>query len=265
MGEVEYLNIFLQNQEVRHESQKRKRVLRVIKHVQQISLIVFAWLLGVAALYGAYVLVVDRDLFTVTRVDVEGDLRHLRADDVRALSGVHVGQNLFRIDMADVQKRVSVDPWVAEVTIRRKLPHTLWIYVSEREPVAIMIGNVDHYVDAKGVAFPAGDLALEDLPLMTGFADATPGDIQNGIALLANYQRHPLFNEFGISELHFDAAQGFSVVGSVLPVMVRVGWKDFDLKLNQFLALWPVMRAKGTMPTYVDTNVSGKVIAKYVD
>lgn len=257
------MNIFLQNQEVRHESQKRKRVIRALKLVQQVSLIVFAWLLGMAALYGAYVLVVDRDLFTVTRVDVEGDLHHLHADDVRTLSGVQPGQNLFRIDMADVQKRVSDDPWVAEVTVRRKLPHTLWIYVSEREPVAIMIGDVDYYVDAKGVTFPAGDAALEDLPVMTGFAAATPDDLRRGMALLSEFQRHPASGEFGISELHFDASQGFSVVGSLLPVVIRVGWKEFDSKLNQFMALWPVMRAKGGTPSYVDTNVSGKVIAKY--
>lgn len=257
------MNVFLQNQEVRHESQRRKRVLHVLKHVQQVSLIVLAWLLGVAALYGAYVLVVDRDLFTVTRVDVDGDLRHLRADDVRVLSGVQPGQNLFRIDMAEVQKRVSGDPWVAEVTVRRKLPHTLWIYVSEREPVAIMNGKEDYYVDSKGVTFPAGDAALEDLPVMTGFAAATPNDLLQGIALLMSYEQHPLFNEFGLSEVHFDAAQGFSLVGSVLPVMIRVGWRGFDAKLNQFVALWPVMRSKGTTLSYVDTNVNGKVIAKY--
>lgn len=257
------MNIFLQNQEVRHESQKRKRVLHVLKHVQQISLIVFAWLVGMAALYGAYVLVVDRDLFMVTRVEVEGDLRHLHTDDVRILSGVSPGQNLFRIDMGQVQKHLSEDPWVAEVTVRRKLPHTLWIYVLEREPVAIMTGKTDLYVDAKGVTFPAGDAALEDLPVMTGFADATPDDVLHGIALLASYQRHPVFGEFGVSELHFDASQGFSIVGSVLPVVIRVGWKDFNPKLNQLMALWPVMRSKGAMPMYVDTNVNGKVIAKY--
>jgi cell division protein FtsQ len=257
------LNVFLQNQEVRHESQRRKRVLHVLKHVQQISLIVCAWLLGVAALYGAYVLVVDRHLFIVTRVDVDGDLHHLRADDIRTSSGVQQGQNLFRIDMTDVQKRVSEDPWVAEVTVRRKLPHALWIYVTEREPVAIMTGKEDYYVDAKGVAFSAGDAVLEDLPLMTGFASATPDDVLRGIALLTHYEGHSLFNEFGVSELHFDASQGFSIVGSVLPVVIRVGWKDFDAKLNQFTALWPVMRTKEILPSYVDTNVSGKVIAKY--
>ncbi len=323
------MNLFLQNQEVRFESQRRKRLLRVLRHVQQISLIVFAWLLGMAALYGAYVLVMDRDLFTVTRVDVEGDLRHLNADEIRTLSGVEPGQNLFRIDMTDIQRHIFEHPWVAEVTVRRKLPHTVWIYVSEREPVAIMtVDNQPHggveggrlldsanstslrrasaklgldtalpagrqvcrvegwqvealpqraakpsvlrsqttralYIDSKGATFPAGDSALEDLPVMTGFADATNEDVQRGITLLSNYQRHPIFGEFGISELHLDASQGFSIVGSHILVMIRLGWRDFDTKLNQFAALWPTMRTRGATPSYVDTNVTGKVIAKY--
>lgn len=257
------MNTFLQNQETRHESQRRKRALHILKQVQQISFIVFAWLLGIAALYGVYVLVVDRNLFTVTHVEVEGDLRHLNTDVIRTLADVSMGQNLFRVDMKGVQRQIFEDPWVAEVTVRRKLPHTLWIFVSEREPVAIMTGKTDHYVDAKGVSFPAGDAVLEDLPVMTGFADAAPGDLQRGIALLVDYQRHPVFNEFGISELHLDASQGFSIVGSMLPVVIRVGWKDFDSKLDQFTALWPTLRSRGAAPLYVDTNVSGKVIAKY--
>lgn len=257
------MNVFLQNQEVRHESQKRKRVLRVLKLVQQISLIVFAWLVGIAGLYGAYILVVDRNLFTVTRITVEGDLQHVTADEVRALSGVQDGANLFHVVMSDVQKRVSEHPWVAEAAVRRKLPHGIWIYITEREPVALMLGKEPLYVDAKGATFPAGESSFEDLPLMTGFAEATPGDVAHAMALMTTYTHHAAATEFGLSEIHFDPAQGFSIVGSSVPVMIRLGWKEFDKKLNQFVALWPAMRSRGTTPSYVDTNVSGKVIAKY--
>lgn len=257
------MNVFLQNQEVRHESQKRKRVLRVLKLVQQISLIVFAWLVGIAGLYGAYVLVVDRNLFTVTRIEVEGDLHHVTADEVRALSGIQEGANLFHVAMSDVQKKVSEHPWVAEAAVRRKLPHGIWIYVTEREPVALMIGKTAQYVDAKGMMFPAGEASYEDLPFMTGFDEATPADMAQALALITQYTHHTAAREFGLSEIHFDPAQGFSIVGSSTPVMIRLGWKDFDMKLNQFMALWPAMRSRGATPIYVDTNVSGKVIAKY--
>lgn len=257
------MNVFLQNQEVRHESQKRKRVVRVLKLVQQISLIVFAWLVGIAGLYGAYVLVVDRNLFTVTRIEVEGDLQHVTADEVRALSGIQDGANLFHVAMTDVQQRVNAHPWVAEAAVRRKLPHGIWIYITEREPVALMTGKTSQYVDIKGATFPAGDASYEDLPLMTGFEEATPGDVTTAITLMTMYMHHEAAREFGLSEIHFDPAQGFSIVGSSTPVMMRLGWKEFDIKLNQFVTLWPAMRSRGITPSYVDTNVSGKVIAKY--
>lgn len=257
------MNTFLQNQESRLDSQKRKRVWKRLKQVQQILLIVFAWLLGVAGLYGAYVLIVERDLFTVTRVEVDGELRHLTADAVRDLASVAPGETLFRIEMNVVQDRVAAHPWVAEVAVRRKLPHTLWIFVAERRPVAVMTGKETHYVDAQAKLFPAGDGVLEDLPVMTGFAEATPNDLHQAIALLEMFQRHSLSNEFGISELHFDPAQGFAVIGNATPVMIRLGWAEFESKLDQFAALWPTMKMKGPAPLYVDTTVSGKVIAKY--
>lgn len=257
------MNVFLQNQESRNDSQRRKRAQRVLKQVQQLSFIVLAWLLGIAALYGAYVLVMDRNLLTIQQVVVEGELSHLTADEVRALANIPEDSNLFQVAMADVQKKVSQHPWVAEVAVRRKLPHTLWIYVTEREPAAILLGKAAHYIDAKGQVFTTQDEVLEDLPVMTGFIDAAAEDLMRGLQLMADYQRHPLAAEFGLSEMHFDAAQGFSIVGNALPVVIRLGWDGFGKKLDQFAALWPAMRSRGATPLYVDTNVSGKVIAKY--
>ncbi|PIR21370.1 MAG: hypothetical protein COV45_01085 [Deltaproteobacteria bacterium CG11_big_fil_rev_8_21_14_0_20_47_16] len=257
------MNTFLQNQEVRHESQRRKRITRVLKQVQQVCLIVFAWLIGIAVLYGAYVMLFDQNFFTVTRVVVEGDLHHVTADEVRTLASIPDGSNLFRVPMSDVQKRVSVEPWVAEVTVRRKLPGTIWIYVTEREPVALMVGKDVQYVDAKGSAFPAGDDVLDDLPVLSGFSQKEPSNLMAALTLMSSYQRFPVAGDVGISEVHLDESQGFSIVGNAQPVMIRLGWKGFDDKLNQLSVLWPTIRSRGAVPQYVDTNVSGKVIAKY--
>lgn len=257
------MNVFLQNQEVRSESQRRKRVMRILKHVQQICQVVFAWLMGIALIYGAYVMLFDQNFFTVTKIAVEGELRHLNADAVRALVKVPEGSNLFRVSMDEVQQQIATNPWVAEVAVRRKLPNTLWIYVTEREPVAIVAGDSLHYVDAKGAMFPAGDDVLEDLPILSGLADSSSADVMQALDLVTHYHRYPVSGDVGLSEVHRDPSQGFSIVGNAQPVMIRLGWNDFESKLERFSALWPTIRGTRALPDYVDTNVPGKVIAKY--
>jgi cell division protein FtsQ len=257
------VSTFLQNQEFRNDSQRKKQVMRVLKQVQQVSLIVFGWLLVMAVLYGAYGLLFDQNFFTVMEIAVEGDLKHMTVDEIQKRAEISEGENLFRVPMSAVQERVGSHPWVAEVAVRRKLPHTLWIYVTEREPVALMVDEALHYIDAKGAVFPASDDVLEDLPVMTGFAKAKPQDVTVGLDLMKRYQQMPIAEELGLSELHFDPSQGFSIMGSAQPVAIRLGWKEFDNKLNQFSALWPAVRSRGPLPRYIDANVSGKVVAKY--
>ncbi len=76
------------------------------------------------------------------------------ADDIRAASGVVDGTPLLRIDTADVAARVSALPPVAAVDVRRRLPHTLVITVTERRAAAAVPAAGGYaVVDAGGVVF----------------------------------------------------------------------------------------------------------------
>lgn len=98
----------------------------------------------------------------------------ISADAVRAAAGVRVGRSLARVDVHDVHRRVAALPPVGHVSVRRKLPGTVVIAVTERTPVAVVEQTTAaepglYLIDASGVVYakaesrPVG-LALVRIP-----------------------------------------------------------------------------------------------------
>lgn len=98
-------------------------------------------------------------------------------DEVRAAAGVRLGRSLARVDVHDVHRRVAALPPVGHVSVRRELPGTVVIAVTERTPVAVVERSAPvstpepglWLIDASGVVYaraearPAG-LALVRIP-----------------------------------------------------------------------------------------------------
>lgn len=94
-------------------------------------------------------------------------------DQVRAAAAVRIGRSLARVDVHKVHERVAALPPVGHVSVRRELPGTVMITVSERTPAAVVEqSGADPglwLIDASGVVYtkaearPAG-LALLRIP-----------------------------------------------------------------------------------------------------
>ena len=119
------------------------------------------WLLGFSS------------VFDVTDVEVDGaSAETLPA--VRTAAQVAPGASLLWLDTADLDARVQTIPRVATVDVRRSLPHTVTVTVTEREPVAAMpLGAGVALVDGTGFAYrtmPAPPPGIPRLVLGPGLA-----------------------------------------------------------------------------------------------
>ncbi|KAB2950756.1 MAG: FtsQ-type POTRA domain-containing protein, partial [Thermoanaerobaculia bacterium] len=54
-----------------------------------------------------------------------------------ALAPLH-GENLLRLALADVERRVAAHPWVAAVTVEKRLPDRLRLILEERRPAGLL-------------------------------------------------------------------------------------------------------------------------------
>ena len=138
------------------------------------------------ALAGA--VVVQTPAFGVREVRVQGAAR-TGAAEVAAATGLTRRTPLARVDTGAVARRVAALPWVDTVRVRRQLPGTVAVAVTERVPVAVVACGAD--APAEAGAGGAGD-ACRALVDRTGrvlaLAGEVPGEVDHpaaGLPLVA--------------------------------------------------------------------------------
>lgn len=119
------------------------------------------------------------DFFSLQKVEVQGNKR-IPTEELLSLAGLEYGVNLWRIDTEGVVERLKAHPLLKEASVKRKWPHALVIYVTEREPLAFVPGHgVFWIVDGEGYIMEGSSMiALSKLPFISGIQvkdDAGPG------------------------------------------------------------------------------------------
>ena len=130
--------------------------------------------LGVYAAYRVFDLVVSASALQVRRISVHGNVR-LSAGEVQTLAGDLRGTSILTADLPAYRKRLLRTPWVADVALRRVLPSTIDVFISERTPMGLCrIGNQVYLVDRFGVVIDEfGPRYAEfDLPIIDGLVRA---------------------------------------------------------------------------------------------
>lgn len=77
------------------------------------------------------------DLVDLREVVITGN-HHAAAADLVSLSGLQRGQSLLAMSLRRVSANLLRHPWIKNVLLKRRLPHTLVIQVQERAEVAWM-------------------------------------------------------------------------------------------------------------------------------
>jgi cell division protein FtsQ len=147
----------------------RTRRLAAIAVVAVIALAVAAWALTYTPVFAA------------RHIRVQG-IETLRPDAVRALAGVDGSTNVWHVDTEAIVGRLLSDPWIAAASVRRDLPDTLVLAVTERRPVAVVsaMGETSILASDATILQAAGGVP-PDLPTMHAALGA-PDDTQRQAA-----------------------------------------------------------------------------------
>lgn len=189
--------------------------------------------------------------FAVSHVEVRG-VHVLDADAVRARLPFDAGANIFGVDTGDAERALLDDPWIARASVRRKLPRTIVVEISERTPAALVSSEGLYLADAEGRPFKRAELARgegDGLPVISGvpralFATA-PRDAQarvkSGLAVLAAWSAGAQRPRAGEIEV---GAAGTTVYTYDDAIAVRVGAAEpavLATHLARFDAVWAAL------------------------
>jgi cell division septal protein FtsQ len=178
---------------------------------------------------------------------------HISRDEVLELAEVEEGDRLLAIDTEPMAARVASHPWVKSARVRRQLPSTLIIDLTERRAAATAVMGGLYLVDETGHAFKKATMEEADgLPVLTGIdrswyaekKEASEAALREALALLADYGARP--GRPALSELNIDPRFGFSLFLLDGGAELRMGRGDFSKKLARLDQIFEAVRTSGT-------------------
>jgi len=206
-------------------------------------------------------------LFAVQRLEVTGT-RLLQPDQIRALAGINLGENIFQVDLSQAKQRISLLPMVKTVTVSRVLPSTVRIEVTERTPLVLLQeGNVFAELDADGYYLGPGTVTAAGLPILTGIQASLPAPGQKvtatGLpAVLGFVAGLPPALLPRLSEIHV-AGDGSLVLYTLYGVPVMAGDTAAPAQKGALLLAMLQQLDKGKAIAYIDIASVNSPVIKY--
>jgi cell division protein FtsQ len=193
----------------------------------------------------------------VREIAVEGTSR-TSPDAVRGVLREFLGRNLLEVSLADVAAAAARDPWVKEAAVKRLLPGTLRVIVTERTPAALgLVQGTVHVVDDRGrIMGPAGPSMPFDLPILTGLdprrGPALDDVLASGVALLRDLRgSHPDWAA-GISELDLARNDRVAVTRTSGGPTILLDPSRVGRNLDEYIQLQPTIARRIGAVTRVD-------------
>jgi cell division septal protein FtsQ len=237
---------------------------RVVRYAIAIAVVGYAG-------YTATTLVLHASALQVRRIAVYGNVR-ISSGEVQAIVDGLRGSSILTADLAGYRRRLKESPWIADVALRRVLPSTVEVFVSERRPIGLCrLGGALYLIDAGGTLIDefGPQYAEFDLPIVDGLV-APPNSGQPTIdearaefaarvieALAPRKDIAQRVSQIDVRDLH-DAV----VMLQDDAALLHLGDDKFLERLQSYVDLAPALREQVRDIDYVDLRFGDRVYVR---
>jgi len=209
-------------------------------------------------------------MLQVEHIVVHGNERLSKGEVLGMLDGLR-GESLFGTDLDGWRRRLMASPWVRDAALRRSLPSTVDVAISERTPVGISrVGDGMYLVDERGVLIDQNgpQYADLDLPIIDGLAtpssDGTAADTgraELASRIISSVRTRPdlarRLSQIDVTDLH-----NASVILSGDPAVIYLGDDQFVQRLQQYVDLAAALRERVPGIDYVDLRFDDRIYVR---
>ena len=182
--------------------------------------------------------------FAVRKIDVNETQRVTR-EELLSLTHLDIPQNLLNFDARTAESALSEHPWVASAQVDVRLPGTVSIQITERQPAAVVSLGSLYVVDGSGEPFVRalpGD--VESLPLITGIDRVAYEEnpqlikswVRNALALGRLYGHSPLAENRPLGNVNI--SEGGRLELMLDRTRIVMGYESFPLKLERLARIY---------------------------
>ena len=204
-------------------------------------------------------------LFTIRTVDMNR-CANVSMEEVWVILRGRGAGNLWSVPVQEVVRRLSAHPWVRSVSVRKAFPDRLVVRIEEMKPVAMVNLDALHYLDEEGRPFKrltAYD--QKNLAIVTGFSrqellrkdPVTLRDLRKTLDLLRGVEAGALRQN--VSEIHFDAQDGYTVVTRDAGLQLKVGTVEVKEAIRRIEAAMPRISGMARSSGIADLKTEGRV------
>lgn len=228
---------------------RRRKKIRFI-----ISICALTGLAGFGTVKGYHYLLRSPYL-TLQEIKIEGS-ELFSSPDIFRWCSFRQGENILKIDLGRIKRKLQVFPQIKKISIQRNLPHQIEIRIQERIPIGLIKNSNKVYVfDSEGVTFPynfSKDKPLV-LPRVTGISQGQKeqlikvGEIIDKINLFALFEKKQIAINMSDCENPIIQTKAFGEI--------RLGPISSDNLQSKFEYLARViadLRKKGQTTKYID-------------
>jgi len=221
--------------------------------------------------YRATTLVLHASGLQIRTIQVRGNVR-ISSGDVEAMADGLRGSSILTADLESYRKRLKESPWVEDVAIRRVLPSTVEVLVSERRPMGLCrFRDTLYLVDADGTPIDefGPKYAEFDLPIIDGLmrspASGQPAIDETRAELAARVMdalvpRKDIADK--ISQIDVHDAHDAVVMLQDDPALLHLGDEKFLERLQSYVDLAPTLRDQVRNIDSVDLRFGGRVYVR---
>lgn len=249
---------------VKRRGARRWITWRLVRTLAAAALVTYAG-------YRACDLVLNASALQVRRVAIRGNVR-LSTGEIRALTDGLAGSSILTVDLSLYRRRLLDSPWVEHVAMRRLLPSTVEIFVSERRPIGVsrLRGQL-YLVDRRGTIIDefGPQYADFDLPIVDGLVRA-PGSRDSSIdearadlaarvidALAGHQELAARVSQIDVSDVH-----NAVVLLDDDAALLYVGEEQFAERLQYYVDIAPALRRNVQDLDYVDLRFGERVYVR---
>jgi cell division protein FtsQ len=211
--------------------------------------------------------------------------RYVTPKSVREMFLADRNRSVLRMPLEERRRQIEALPWVEQATVRRALPNTIEVDITERTPIAFLRdGNQMELIDVHGVILPRPLKGDFHFPVIAGMDANMPiEDREQRMKLFASFALAVEQARAGamekVSEVDLTEAKDLRAtisglqVGSALngssddqwsssdaPILVHFGDSDFENKFFTVLNDIGEWRAKAGRVESVDLRFNGEAV-----
>jgi cell division protein FtsQ len=178
----------------------------------------------------------------VTDVQVKGELNFLNKEEIKVLVMKNISGGYFTVDLNNIRELLLHEPWVKNVSLRRKWPASLNVFIEEQVPIAYWNNNA--LLSENGDVFKPETIDKElNLPALNG-PEGQHDNVWKFMNIL--YKETAMLN-YQVVRLNLDDRRAWQLVLAESTALedarieIKLGRFDTEKRLQRFVRILPAL------------------------